>query len=129
VVVVHPVRPAPWGVSIRQQRKVMFDALLYKKHRKFYRQRIRATPRWDYYAIVASLFGLAAGALASSPAVVFASLFVWLGLTASFCASRLRGASKAPTHVLEMMVTSMVIPPVAVFWRLVGALKFRVALV
>src|SRR5437588_356229 len=23
--IVHPVRPAPWGVSLRQQRKVMFD--------------------------------------------------------------------------------------------------------
>ena len=26
--VVHPVRPAPWGVSLMQQRKVLFDALL-----------------------------------------------------------------------------------------------------
>ena len=30
--VVHPVRPAKWGVSLSQQKKVMFDALLYKKH-------------------------------------------------------------------------------------------------
>jgi hypothetical protein len=28
-----------------------------------------------------------------------------------------------------MIVTSIAIPPLAVFWRLVGALKFRVALV
>src|SRR5690348_17598480 len=27
-IVVHPVRPAPWGVSLRQQKKVVFDALL-----------------------------------------------------------------------------------------------------
>jgi glycosyltransferase involved in cell wall biosynthesis len=31
-VVVHPIRPAPWGISLRQQRKSLFNALLYKKH-------------------------------------------------------------------------------------------------
>src|SRR5690606_40462360 len=40
-VVVHPVRPAPWGVSLAQQRKVLYDALLFKKHRELYRERIR----------------------------------------------------------------------------------------
>jgi hypothetical protein len=30
--VVHAVRPARWGVSVRQQSKSMFSALLYKKH-------------------------------------------------------------------------------------------------
>lgn len=29
--VVHPVRKAPWGVSIREQKKGLFDALLFKK--------------------------------------------------------------------------------------------------
>lgn len=128
-VVLHPVRPAPWGVSLRQQRKVMFDALLYKKHRRLYRERIRAAPRWDYYAIVLGLAGMAAGAVLASLPLFFVALFVWLGLTASFCARRLRGASKAPGHVVEMILTSIAIPPVAVFWRIVGALKFRVALV
>jgi glycosyltransferase involved in cell wall biosynthesis len=28
--VVHPVQPAPWGVSLRQQRKSLFNALLFK---------------------------------------------------------------------------------------------------
>jgi GT2 family glycosyltransferase len=118
--VVHPVRPAHWGVSLRQQRKVMFDALLFRKHRALYRSRIRSTPRWDYYAIVASL-------LAASlwpPALV-----IWLFLSARFCAQRLRGTSKAPSHVAEMVLTSILIPPLSVFWRVVGALKFRVAFV
>src|SRR5579883_2106310 len=42
--VVHPVRPAPWGVSLLQQRKSLFDALLYKKHPELYRRRIRSSP-------------------------------------------------------------------------------------
>src|SRR3954463_1051233 len=60
-VVVHPVRPASWGVSVKQQRKVMYDALLFKKHRRLYRERIRASARWDYYLIVASLVAAACG--------------------------------------------------------------------
>jgi hypothetical protein len=33
---------------------------------------------------------------------------------------------KTPAHIAEMIVTSALIPPVAVFWRLIGAVKFRV---
>jgi cellulose synthase/poly-beta-1,6-N-acetylglucosamine synthase-like glycosyltransferase len=128
-VVVHPVRPAPWGVSLRQQRKVMFDALLYKKHRKLYRERIRATPRWDYYAIVSALAGASVAASLGAHALAFVLAVVWLGFTATFCVQRLHGTSHAPLHVLEVVVTSAAIPPLAVFWRLVGAVKFRVAFI
>src|SRR5690349_11608224 len=58
-IVVHPIRPAKWGVSVSQQRKIAFDALLFKKHARRYRERIRPAPPWRYYAIVAS--GLIAG--------------------------------------------------------------------
>lgn len=118
-VVVHPVRPAPWGVSLRQQRKVMFDALLFKKHRELYRSRIRAGARWDYYATVGAL---AAAVLGFTPGFV-----LWAILTGRFFVHRMRGASRRPAHVLEMLVTSMLIPPLAVFWRLAGMLRYRVA--
>lgn len=116
-VVLHPVRPAPWGVSLRQQKKVMFDALLFRKHRELYRSRIRATPRWDYYAITALLL---LGIL--SPGF----LLGWLVLTGNFFAQRLHGTSRAPGHVLELVLTSIAIPPLSVLWRLVGAARFRV---
>jgi GT2 family glycosyltransferase len=119
-VVVHPVRPAPWGVSLRQQKKVMFDALLFRKHPELYRSRIRRAPRWDYYLAVASL-------LLGTMWPVWLAL--WALLTARFCLHRLRGTSKSPSHITEMVVTSMLIPPVSVFWRLVGALKFRTAFI
>jgi GT2 family glycosyltransferase len=119
-IVVHPVRPAPWGVSLRQQKKVVFDALLFRKHPRLYRERIRRAPRWDYYLIVVLLL--------TAPFVPSA-LIVWAMLTARFCAQRLRGTSKAPAHVAEMVVTSILIPPVSVFWRIVGALRYRVAFV
>lgn len=125
-VVVHPVRPATWGVSLSQQRKVLYDALLFKKHRGLYRQKIRANPRWDYYMIVASLaVTLAAWAAgATTLAVVFGAS--WLVLTARFCAARLAPAAKRLSHVAEIVVTSVLIPPIAVFWRVVGALRFKV---
>ncbi len=51
---------------------------------------------------------------------------IWLWLTLRFCLRRLKPAVKTPRHVLEMIVTSILIPPLAVFWRLVGAVRFRV---
>jgi hypothetical protein len=105
-------------VSLRQQRKVMFDALLFRKHRELYRRHIRARGRWDYYAIV--------GALLVAP-VFPAALLAWAMLTAWFFGRRMKGASRRPAHVLEMLVTSALIPPVAVFWRVAGMLRYRVA--
>ncbi|GIZ53752.1 glycosyltransferase family 2 protein [Noviherbaspirillum aridicola] len=125
-VMMHPVRPAGWGVSLKQVRKVQFDALLYKKHPLLYRRRIRASPRWDFYLTVSSLL-LGLGALAAGkPLLAGAAGAVWLGMTTRFCAQRLRNTSHAPSHVAEMVVTSALIPPLAVFWRAVGAWKFRV---
>jgi len=115
--VVHPVRPAKWGVSLAQQKKVMFDALLYKKHPELYRSRIRPRPRYDYYLTVGTLLG----------GLLFPPLWlVWLFLTARFFARRIKGTTWHPRHVAEMLVTSAAIPPLSVFWRLVGALRFRV---
>ncbi len=127
-VVVHPVRPGGWGASLRQQRKVMFDALLFKKHRRLYRERIRAAPRWDYYATVLALLLFVGLLLAGSPYSILPGA-AWLFLTARFCLHRLDGTSRDARHVMEMVLTSILIPPLAVFWRLVGALKFRVAFV
>jgi GT2 family glycosyltransferase len=119
-VVVHPVRPASWGVSLRQQKKIMFDALLFRKHPRLYRERIRATPRWDYYAITAALL--------LSPFVP-PLLFLWALFTASFFAERARSTTPSLRHRLHLLATSAVIPPLAVFWRMVGALRYRVAFV
>lgn len=125
-VVVHPVRPAQWGISIRQQRKSMFNALLYKKHPALYRQKIQATPPWRYYIMMCAVLLALIGVVSSAWLLALAGLILWLGLTAHFCLQRLQHTSHAPRHVVEMIVTSIVIPPLAIFWRLYGAVKFRV---
>jgi glycosyltransferase involved in cell wall biosynthesis len=125
-VVVHPVRPARWGISLQQQKKVMFDALLFKNHPRLYRARIRNSPRWDYYAIVAAMLGAIASGLYGSLGLAAVLLGLWGVLTARFCMQRLRGTAHTVSHVAEMIVTSVLIPPLAVFWRVAGMLKFRV---
>lgn len=126
-VVLHPIRPAPWGVSFLQQKKIQFDALLYKKHPRMYRWKIRATPRWDYYLTVLALLATLVGVSAGIKVLALAGGVVWLGMTARFCMMRMRGTPRTFSHVTEMIVTSILIPPHAVFWRMVGALRFRVA--
>jgi len=125
-VVVHPVRPAGWGASLRQQRKILFDALLYKKHRALYRRCIRAAPPWRYYAILASLALLLLALSTARPWLGAGAGLIWLVLTLQFFRARLRDTSRRPMHVIEMALTSALIPPIAVFWRLVGAARFRV---
>ena len=125
-VVLHPVRTAPWGISLRQQRKSSFNALLYRKHPALYRQRIQATPPWHYYLILAALAGTSVGAAARQRHVALASGGFWLLLTGRFCRRRLRDTSRAPGHVAEMVATSALIPPLAIFWRLRGAIAYRV---
>ncbi|MEN6493918.1 MAG: glycosyltransferase [Thermoguttaceae bacterium] len=124
--VVHPVRPARWGVSLKQQRKNMFNALLYKKHPELYRRRIQAAPPWHYYATLAALLAMVAGLAGGSTPVAVTAGVGWGLLTGRFCQQRLTGTTFAPQHVAEMIATSVFIPPLAVFWRLVGAVRFRV---
>lgn len=123
--VVHPIRPAPWGISLRQQAKTRFDALLFSKHPTLYRSRIDPMPR-SYYAIGGSLAAMLAGTLAPWTSLLWIGGAAWAWLTAAFCWRRLRGASKAPAHVAEMLVTSALIPPLSLYWRLWGAWRFRV---
>jgi GT2 family glycosyltransferase len=125
-VVVHPVRAAPWGVSLRQQRKSLFDALLYRKHPALYRRRVRPGRPWDYYVIVAALAAAVSAACAGRSGVAVGSAAVWAAFTGRFLTRRLRDTSRAPRHVAEMLLTSALIPPLSVFWRLYGAWKFRV---
>jgi glycosyltransferase involved in cell wall biosynthesis len=125
-IVIHPPREAAWGVSVRQQRKSMFNALLYRKHPRLYRRRIQPGTPWHYYGIVAALVVALAALLAGGSSVALAAITCWSLLTCRFCARRLRGTSHDPRHVTEMVLTSLLIPPLSIYWRLRGAVRFRV---
>jgi hypothetical protein len=125
-VVIHPLRPAPWGVSLSQQRKSEYNALLHKKHPRLYPQFVQPGPPRDYYAIVGSIVGCLLGIGLRRPGVTVASFAIWARLTAVFMARRLHGTSRRPAHIAEMAVTSALIPPLAVYWRIRGAFVHRV---
>ncbi|HJV86028.1 MAG TPA: glycosyltransferase [Noviherbaspirillum sp.] len=127
-VMMHPIRPAGWGVSLKQVKKVQFDALLYKKHPRLYRRKIRQKPRWDFYVTVGALLVCSVALLAGSGLTALAAGLVWFVMTARFCAKRLWKTSKSPAHIAEMIVTSVLIPPLAVYWRAVGAIRYRAGL-
>jgi glycosyltransferase involved in cell wall biosynthesis len=125
-VVVHPVRPASWGISLVQQRKNLHNALLYKKHKDLYRERLKPIVPWHYYLAVTGLIMAVSFSISGNRAAATVSLGVWLAVTLVFFFRRIRKASLSPSHILEMLVTSVLIPPVSIFWRLVGAVKYRV---
>ncbi len=125
-VVMHPVRPVPWGFSLKTQANVFFDALLFKKHPALYRSRIRPRPPWRYYLIVLCALASLVLALAGQGGLAVAAVALALGAVAVFAIERLSGTAHTPAHIAEMLLTSMAIPFLSVYWRVKGALHFRV---
>jgi glycosyltransferase involved in cell wall biosynthesis len=126
-VVVHPVRTGvPWGVSIKEQKKGLYDALLYKKFPELYRSKIQSKPLWNYYSMIITALVFIAALV--KPDYTWATVSgILLGLLVLlFFIKRIIPASKSFAHVVEMLVTSMVIPFVSVYWRFYGAVKYRV---
>jgi glycosyltransferase involved in cell wall biosynthesis len=124
-VVTHPVREAPWGVSLKEQKKSMFNALLYKKYPHLYRQRISAAPLWNYYAMICLLMLALAGTSFNVKQLSIIAFAGWAVLLIFFIRKRLSGTSLSPAHIVEMIVTSSFIPFLSVYWTLYGSYKFK----
>lgn len=124
-VVEHPVRRAPWGISIFEQKKSRFNALLFRKHPALFRSTIEQTPVFLYYGVALSLACVAAGCLSRHFLLAKTAAAVWICLTFFFVFTRLRSTSRHPWHVIEMIVSSVIIPVVAIYWRLAGAVKYK----
>lgn len=125
-VVVHPARSARFGACLGEQRKVRFDALLFRKHPRHFRERIRPLWPWHYYVIVVSAAAAVVAALLGQWWLATTALLVWLVFTLRFVARRLQKTTHSLRHVAEMIVTSLAIPFLSIFWRLYGAVRFRV---
>jgi Glycosyltransferases, probably involved in cell wall biogenesis len=123
--VMHPVRPTIWGISLRQQQQQMYHALLYKKHPLLYRQHIQAAPPWRYYSSVGVLLIAAIAALSHSWLLSQLACGLWLIMTLFLCWQRLHKTRRTFRHSSEILITSALIPPLAIFWRLWSTLKFH----
>ena len=125
--VLHPVREANFLVSVGQQANMAFDALLYKKYPTLYDRYVGLRhPPADYVAIaLATLVALVAAPFAGRAAL--AAALVAAALILRFALRRLRGLEKSPRQVADMLLSSAAIPYVSLYWRIVGALRWRVA--
>lgn len=123
-VILHPVRAAAWGISIREQKKGMFNALLYKKHTWLYEKSNTERTPWFYYLMTLLLLSGLVFAF-KNPVLTTICLTIWVLLTGWFAWKRLRNTSRSLFHISEMLFTSAVIPVLSVYWTLYGAIKFK----
>ncbi|WP_128546481.1 glycosyltransferase family 2 protein [Larkinella soli] len=125
--ILHPVRTSPWWASLKDERKNAYDALLYKRHPRLFRERI---PRYLglvtlYYAVVISfLVGVGLG-LAGEPRGASAAFGVWAVCMVVLVGMRLQRSDWAPASFVPVLMTSVLTPFLSVYWRLYGAFKYR----
>jgi glycosyltransferase involved in cell wall biosynthesis len=125
--VVHPLRPGDWRNSLREQRKNIWNALLYRKHPTLYRTHIQPlSPRSRYYQITGLLVCTLAALFGQVYPVAAAAALGWAALTGHFFAARAQATSRSPMDLAALAVTSALIPPLAIYWRLRGAFQHRV---
>ena len=104
----------------------MFNALLFKKYPEMYRRFIQSGPPLRYYGILLTTLGFLPAMLAGNTLLAAAMAGAWAGMILHFTFLRLRHTKRTPSHILEMLFTSMLIPYLSIFWRIYGAFKFRV---
>lgn len=124
--VVHPVRRAPWGISIKEQKKGCYDALLFRKFPALYKNKIQARPLWNYYVInLLWILLFVSLAIDNRPLLLFSATGLMI-LLSGLIIRRLKNSRKSINHIIEMIWTSILIPTLSVYWRIYGAIKFRV---
>lgn len=124
-VVYHPARQGRFLASLTGHRRIAYDALLYKKHHELYQASRGRGARVDYYLIVGAAVAAFVAALAGFawPACILSA--VWAALEARFFLERISGTSHKMTDLIDMAVTSVLIPFAAIFWRFAGAVKYK----
>ena len=125
-IVVHPVRMAKWGVSIKEQKKTLYNALLYKKYPELYRSKIQSAPPLLYYAIIVAFMIMVVGFLSHNKWTGVIGFYTWILLTFNFIVKRLYTTRLSAPHIAEMVITSFVIPFLSIYWQWYGAFKYKV---
>lgn len=145
--IVHPVRPADMWVSARVQAGNADDALMRRLHGR--RWRVAAVAPGGGFGLHVATTAAAAGAVTSamigagfalrprlsrgaivSRRLAGISSVVWAGLTLRFLLHRVApgprpGDPRFTRELATMAVTSVLIPPLAVFHRVTGAVRHR----
>jgi len=123
--VIHPVRDVPWGISIKEQQKGRYDALLYKKYPDLYRKKIASSISRYYMMTLLLCLLIYSITQRHTNLTILSSLLLTL-LFGQFIALRLRDRHKSFNQVTDMMITSLIIPFLSIYWRIYGAIKYRI---
>lgn len=125
---VHPLRSrGGWRSSILAQAGNADNALLRAKFGPRWRRRIGEGPgRTGLHLLTVAAAALAvAGVTLRRPTAAGISALAWTAVTTEFAVRRILPGPRTPVEISTMVLTSAVIPPVALFWRLRGELGVR----
>ncbi|KOX18211.1 HAD-IIIA family hydrolase [Nocardiopsis sp. NRRL B-16309] len=121
----HPLRPGRrWG-SLAAQRGNADDTLMDAVHGRGWRVRVGEEPGGlrGHVLTTGLLAGAAAAVLARRPLPAGVLGAGWLARTAGFALRRATAGPADPAEVVDMVVTSVLIPPLACGHRIAGALR------
>jgi hypothetical protein len=124
--VLHPVRPAPWWISLRLQAGNRDDALMTALHgREWLGQEAPRGRRRRHLATTACGLAAVAGAGLRRPVVAGAGLAGWAVGTAELAWARIAQGPRTAREVAAMVATSAVLPPVASWHWVAGVVGRR----
>jgi HAD superfamily hydrolase (TIGR01662 family) len=125
--IAHPVRPADFWASVRQQRGNADDFLMRALHGPDWRSRAAAPRGRRRRNVAVTLSGVAglAGLLTGRRAVAVAGATGWLLGTTEFALARIKPGPRDAAEVRRMVVTSAVIPAAATWQSLRGLVAHR----
>jgi histidinol-phosphate phosphatase family protein len=123
----HPVRPAPWNASLRQQRGNADDVLMRRVHGPHWRQRAQAPRgrRRSHLVTTAAALGATGALAARRPRAAAALGAVWAARTARFAWLRIAPGPRTSREIAAMSATSIAIPPAASAHWLRGLWRHR----
>jgi histidinol-phosphate phosphatase family protein len=125
--VIHPVRPAGPGVSVRLQAGNADDALMRAVHGRDWRERAGAPRGRLPLHVLTTAAGLAAVAAlaAGRRRAAGVAAAAWAAATAEFAWRRTAPGPRSAKEIATMTWTSAALPPAAVWHRLRGELRAR----
>lgn len=128
--IIHPIQQSTWWDSLKEERKQSYDALLYKRHPELFKERI-PTYRSLIVQYYASVMGVLIGMIAltmGSLWVASAGFAIWFVLSLNLIIIRITTAGNGTDtgRFPYAVLTALATPFLSVYWRLHGAVKYRV---
>jgi histidinol-phosphate phosphatase family protein len=124
---IHPVRPAGWRVSVDQQRGNADDALMARLHGRHWYERAGAArgARNAHLATTATATLALLAAASRRPRGCALASALWAALTARFTWARIAPGPRTGGEIARMVVTSVLIPPMASWHWVRGLIRHR----